>query len=103
MSKQSTLANADAPVALPKDSYWIGNYQGYEDSEFHWSSSTARSGNPVIFGSLVHAAKTNADKHGLQFPAELGRPGIREGLRKSGNMFEDQHGQGGAYRASRRT
>ncbi|MBT6961275.1 MAG: hypothetical protein HOA00_09035, partial [Rhodospirillaceae bacterium] len=89
MSKQSTFADADPPVALPKESYWIGNYQGYEDNEFHWSAPKAKSGSPVTFGSLVHAAKTNADAHGLEFPAGLGRPGIREDLHKSGNIFVD--------------
>jgi hypothetical protein len=34
-------------------------------------------------------AKTNAEKHDLEFPVELGRPGTRESLHKSGKMFED--------------
>ena len=89
MSKKLSLADAGAPVALPKESYWVGNYQGYEDNELHWSTPKSKSGSPVTFGSLVHIAKMNAEKHNLQFPAELGRPGIRERLHKSGNMFED--------------
>ena len=90
MSKRLALANACAPVALPKESYWIGNYQGYEDSEFHWSTPKAKSGNPATFGSLVHAAKRNAAKHDVPFPAGLGRPGVRESLHKSGSIFEDR-------------
>lgn len=89
MSKKSALANAGAPVALPKESYWVGNYQGYEDSEFHWSTPKSKSASLVTFGSLVHDARTNAAKHAVPFPAELGRPGVRERLHKSGNMFEN--------------
>ena len=90
MSKRSAFANAGAPVALPKESYWVGNYQGYEDNEFHWFTPKSKTARPVTFGSLVHAAKTNAAKHDVPFPAELGRPGVRERMHKSRNMFEDQ-------------
>lgn len=76
-------------MALPKESYWVGNYQGYEDNEFHWSTPKSKIGRPVTFSSLVHDAKKNAAKHDLTFPAELGRPGVRESLYKSGNIFED--------------
>ena len=89
MSRKSALANAGAPVALPKESYWVGNYQGYEDNEFHWSTPKSKTDRPVTFGSLVHDAKTNAAKHDVPFPAGLGRPGVRERLHKSGSKFED--------------
>ena len=90
MSNKSALANADAPVALPKESYWVGNYQGYEDNEINWFTPKSNTDRPVTFGSLVHGAKTNAAKHDVPFPAELGRPGVRERLHKGRNIFEDQ-------------
>ncbi len=89
MSKKSALANAGAPVALPKESYPVGNYQGYEDNEFHWFTPKSKTGSPVTFGSLVHDAKTNAAKHEVPFSAGLGRPGVRERFHKSGSKFED--------------
>ena len=95
MSKKSALANAGAPVALPKENYLVGNYQGYEDNEYHWSTPKSKTGSPVTFGSLVHDAKTNAAKHDVPFPAELGRPGVHERLHKSGIKFEDHSDKAG--------
>jgi hypothetical protein len=86
--KKSALADVSTPVALPKESYWVGNYQGYEDSDLHWFTPKSKTDNPATFGSLVHDAKTNAAKHDVVFPVELGRPGIRENLHKTANMFE---------------
>ena len=93
MSKSTARRNTGSPVALPKESYPVGNYQGYEDNEFHWSTPPSDTDSPVTFGSLVHDAKANAKKHGLTFPAGLGRPGVREGLHKSGGKFEDHSGK----------
>ena len=92
MSIKLALKNATAPVSLPKESYCVGNYQGYEDNEFHWFTPKSKSGSPVTFCSLVRKAKTNAAKHDVQFPPELGRPGVHERLHKSGNMFENHSG-----------
>ena len=90
MSNPATSAKVDAPVALPKVAYEVGNYQGYEDNAFHWSGPRNKPDAQVTFGTLVHDAKSNATKHDLKFPASLGRSGIREMMHKSGGKPKDR-------------
>jgi hypothetical protein len=88
MKRKSPTKAIGKLVALPRERYFVGNYQGYEDNEFHWDTPKAKNGAHVKFASLVHLAKTNAAQNGIPFPAELGRPSVRENMQKGGSIFE---------------